>query len=138
MYATDVIWVILTVAEDGTMALTQQLSHLSELGAPPRLGDTNLNPFGPTSRQSSQTLFQVRPDKFCSSLNVKLLVKSYLLLCNVALAEDTISLSYMHFMVFHVALSDIISSLFVFRMLQVSTYTSDDIALNSKQRLKKR
>ena len=66
MYATDVIWVILTVAEDGTMALTQQLSHLSELGSPPRLGDTNLNPFGPTSRQSSQTLFQVRPEKFCS------------------------------------------------------------------------
>jgi len=57
-YFGDVIWVILTVAEDGTMALTQQLSHLSELGAPPRLGDTNLNPFGPTSRQSSQTLFQ--------------------------------------------------------------------------------
>jgi len=106
MYATDVIWVILTVAEDGTMALTQQLSHLSELGAPPRLGDTNLNPFGPTSRQSSQTLFQVRPDKFCSSLNVKLLVKSYLLLCIVALAEDTISLFYIHIMVFHVALSD--------------------------------
>jgi len=37
----------------------------------------------------------------------------YLLLCNVALAEDTVSLSYMHFMVFHVALSDIICSLFV-------------------------
>jgi hypothetical protein len=73
------------------MALTQQLSHLSELGAPPRLGDTNLNPFGPTSRQSSQTLFQVRPDNFCSSLNVKLLVKSYLSLCNAALAEEVLS-----------------------------------------------
>lgn len=85
MCETDVIWVILTVAEDGTMALTQQLSHLSELGAPPRLGDTNLNPFGPTSRQSSQTLFQVRPDKFCSTLNVKLLFRSYLLLCSVLL-----------------------------------------------------
>lgn len=57
-YFGDVIWVILTVAEGGTMALTQQLSHLSELGASPRLDEMNLNPFGPTSRPSSQTLFQ--------------------------------------------------------------------------------
>lgn len=72
LYETDVIWVILTVAEDGTMALTQQLSHLSELGAPPRLDDTNLNPFGPTSRPSSQTLFQVRTYRFCYTFTAKL------------------------------------------------------------------
>jgi hypothetical protein len=59
LYKTDVIWAILTVAEGGTMALTQQLSHFSELGASPRLDETNFNPFGPTSRPS-QTLFQVR------------------------------------------------------------------------------
>lgn len=57
-YFGDVIWVILTVAEGGTMALTQQLSHLSELGASPRMDETNINPFGPISRTSSQTLFQ--------------------------------------------------------------------------------
>lgn len=56
----DVIWVILTVAEGGTMALTQQLSHLSELGSPPRAEETTLNPFGGVvNLPSSQTLFQV-------------------------------------------------------------------------------
>jgi hypothetical protein len=69
LYETDVIWVILTVAEGGTMALTQQLSHFSELGgASPRLDETNLNPFGPTSRPSSQTLFQVRAFYFNFSI----------------------------------------------------------------------
>ncbi|KAJ9584172.1 hypothetical protein L9F63_021469 [Diploptera punctata] len=57
-YFGDVIWVILTVAEGGTLALTQQLSHLSDLGSSPRMDETNINPFGPTSRPSSQTLFQ--------------------------------------------------------------------------------
>lgn len=45
-YFGEVIWVILTVAEGGTLALTQQLSHLSDLGAspPPNVPHT-LNPF---------------------------------------------------------------------------------------------
>ncbi|CAG2068585.1 unnamed protein product [Timema podura] len=58
MGSKDVIWVILTVAEGGTMALTQQLTHLSELGASPRVDETNLNPFGHSNRPSSQSLFQ--------------------------------------------------------------------------------
>nr|CAD7394396.1 unnamed protein product [Timema cristinae]CAD7425583.1 unnamed protein product [Timema monikensis] len=57
-YFGDVIWVILTVAEGGTMALTQQLTHLNELGASPRVDETNLNPFGHSNRPSSQSLFQ--------------------------------------------------------------------------------
>ncbi|KAJ1525902.1 hypothetical protein ONE63_009091 [Megalurothrips usitatus] len=56
-YFGDVIWVILTVAEGGTLALTQQLSHLSDLGAsPPPAVPHMLNPF--TRLSSSQNVFQ--------------------------------------------------------------------------------
>ncbi|XP_047003246.1 protein ILRUN [Schistocerca americana] len=55
-YFGDVIWVIVTVAEGGTMALTQQLSHLNDLGSPLRqVNHSSLNPFGPSP---TQTLFQ--------------------------------------------------------------------------------
>lgn len=60
-YFGDVIWVILTVAEGGTLALTQQLSHLSDLGAsPPLHGSHPLNPFQPTFTRlaSSHNVFQ--------------------------------------------------------------------------------
>ena len=49
---------ILTVAEGGTMALTQQLSHFNELGSSPRNNESQVNPFGSPNRPS-QTLFQV-------------------------------------------------------------------------------
>lgn len=49
---------ILTVAEGGTLALTQQLSHLSDLGAsPPSNGPHSLNPFSRLA--SSHNIFQV-------------------------------------------------------------------------------
>jgi len=48
-YFGDTIWVILTVAEGGTLALTQQLSHLHELGSSPRSNNL-LNPFHPTNQ----------------------------------------------------------------------------------------
>lgn len=50
---------ILTVAEGGTMALTQQLSHFNELGSSPRNNDSQVNPFGSPNRPSQTTLFQV-------------------------------------------------------------------------------
>jgi len=43
-YFGDPLWAIITVVEEGTMALTQQLSHLSDLGSSP-VGSAPLNPF---------------------------------------------------------------------------------------------
>ncbi|RZC40084.1 C6orf106 -like protein, partial [Asbolus verrucosus] len=45
-YFGDPMWVIVTVVEEGTMALTQQLSHFTELGASPATQVTH-NPFIP-------------------------------------------------------------------------------------------
>ncbi|XP_065352987.1 protein ILRUN [Cloeon dipterum] len=54
----DTIWVVITVADGGTLALTQQMTHFSDLGAPaPRVEAPN--PFSPLhSSQPSQPLFQ--------------------------------------------------------------------------------
>ncbi|XP_059480983.1 protein ILRUN [Neocloeon triangulifer] len=58
-YFGDTIWVVITVADGGTLALTQQLTHLSDLGSSP-LGMSNVpNPFTPfLQNQPSQPLFQ--------------------------------------------------------------------------------
>lgn len=45
-YFGDHMWVIVTVVEEGTIALTNQLSHFNELGAPPPSANT-YNPFSP-------------------------------------------------------------------------------------------
>lgn len=39
------MWVILAVVEEGTMALTQQLSHFSDLGSVPPPAPLTINPF---------------------------------------------------------------------------------------------
>ncbi|EEB11508.1 chromosome 6 open reading frame 106, isoform A, putative [Pediculus humanus corporis] len=45
-YFGDVIWVILTVVDNNELeGLTQQLSHLSDLGSPPRTQGSQINPF---------------------------------------------------------------------------------------------
>lgn len=44
-YFGDPLWVIATVVEEGTIALSEQLSHLSELGSPPTV-PIPVNPFG--------------------------------------------------------------------------------------------
>ncbi|KAL0273280.1 UNVERIFIED_CONTAM: hypothetical protein PYX00_005989 [Menopon gallinae] len=57
----DIIWVILTVTDSTLDGLTQQLSHLSDLGSPPRTQGSQMNPFnssesflqGPVQHQSS-------------------------------------------------------------------------------------
>ncbi|XP_060523624.1 protein ILRUN [Cylas formicarius] len=46
-YFGDPMWAILTVVEQGTIELTEQLSHFSELGAIPPLPSQVLNPFVP-------------------------------------------------------------------------------------------
>ncbi|KAH1022692.1 hypothetical protein HUJ04_012051 [Dendroctonus ponderosae] len=46
-YFGDPMWVILTVVEQGTIELTEQLSHFSELGAIPPLVPQVPNPFIP-------------------------------------------------------------------------------------------
>jgi len=46
----ETIWVILTVAEGGTLALTQQLTHFNALGSV-LPNSTSLNPFANTSTQ---------------------------------------------------------------------------------------
>ncbi|KAK5650699.1 hypothetical protein RI129_001728 [Pyrocoelia pectoralis] len=43
-YFGDPLWAIITVVEEGTMALTQQLSHFSDLGSS-NLGTVSINPF---------------------------------------------------------------------------------------------
>lgn len=43
-YFGDPLWAIITVVEEGTMALTQQLSHFSDLGSSP-VGTVPVNPF---------------------------------------------------------------------------------------------
>ena len=43
-YFGDPLWAIITVVEEGTMALTQQLSHFSDLGSS-NLGTVPTNPF---------------------------------------------------------------------------------------------
>lgn len=48
------MWVIVTVVEEGTMALTQQLSHFSELGALPPINVPN-NPFIPQRSHIEQS-----------------------------------------------------------------------------------
>lgn len=45
-YFGDPVWAIVTVVEEGTIALTEQLSHLSELGSSP-VQAVPVNPFGP-------------------------------------------------------------------------------------------
>lgn len=56
-FVSDIIWVILTVCEDGsTSELTNQLLHLSAIGsAPPRDQNRCINPFS----TPSHTHFQV-------------------------------------------------------------------------------
>lgn len=45
-FVSDVIWVILTVIDNNELdGLTQQLSHLSDLGSPPRTQGSQVNPF---------------------------------------------------------------------------------------------
>nr|CAG4652138.1 EOG090X0CQ9 [Triops cancriformis] len=51
-YFGETIWVILCVAEGGTMAVTQQLSHFSALGSPGKHNQPK-NPFAPQSDQRS-------------------------------------------------------------------------------------
>ena len=46
VHVADPMWVIVTVVEEGTMALTQQLSSFSELGASPQ-PEVAHNPFIP-------------------------------------------------------------------------------------------
>lgn len=43
-YFGDPVWAIVTVVEEGTMALTEQLQHLSELGSQPS-STVQVNPF---------------------------------------------------------------------------------------------
>lgn len=50
----DTIWVILTVTDSTLDGLTQQLSHLSDLGSPPRTQGSQMNPFN-----SSESFLQV-------------------------------------------------------------------------------
>lgn len=45
----EVIWVIITVAEGGLLALTQQMSQLTELGATLHVENPPLNPFAPNN-----------------------------------------------------------------------------------------
>ncbi|XP_044258652.1 protein ILRUN [Tribolium madens] len=53
-YFGDPMWVIVTVVEEGTMALTQQLSSFSELGASPP-AQVAYNPFIPQRSHLEQT-----------------------------------------------------------------------------------
>lgn len=48
------MWVIVTVVEEGTMALTQQLSHMTELGSSPPQ-EMNHNPFVPQRSHLEQS-----------------------------------------------------------------------------------
>lgn len=50
---SETMWVILAVVEEGTMALTQQLSHLSDLGSAPLQSVDPMNPFVPQRSHSS-------------------------------------------------------------------------------------
>lgn len=54
MRYSDPMWVIVTVVEEGTMALTQQLSSFSELGASPP-AHVAYNPFIPNRSHLEQT-----------------------------------------------------------------------------------
>lgn len=45
-YFGDPVWAIVTVVEEGTMALTHQLQHLRELGSQPA-NSIQVNPFTP-------------------------------------------------------------------------------------------
>lgn len=47
----DTMWVILAVVEEGTMALTQQLSHFSDLGSVPPPSPVTMNPFNQQQQQ---------------------------------------------------------------------------------------
>lgn len=51
------MWVIVSVVEEGTMALTQQLSHLTDLGSSPPSTLGSYNPF--IQQRSHSAHFQV-------------------------------------------------------------------------------
>lgn len=59
-YFGDTIWMVVQVDQGGTLALTQQLSHLSDLGTPIPQEAPRPNPFSPQMATSptSQSLFQ--------------------------------------------------------------------------------
>ncbi|GAB6030007.1 hypothetical protein CHUAL_005699 [Chamberlinius hualienensis] len=60
-YFGDVIWVIVTVAEDGVLSLTQQMSRFSDLGTSPKdltmgVGTTIVMPNGITTTTNSNSM----------------------------------------------------------------------------------
>jgi hypothetical protein len=57
---SDTIWVILSVAEGGTLALTQQLTHFNALGSVIPIGSP-FNPFAAQNVGRPQHLHQVCP-----------------------------------------------------------------------------
>ena len=57
-YCLDTIWVILSVAEGGTLALTQQLTHFNALGSVIPLASP-YNPFAAQNVGRPQHLHQV-------------------------------------------------------------------------------
>lgn len=58
MFLLDTIWVILSVAEGGTLALTQQLTHFNALGSVIPIGPP-FNPFAAQNVGRAQHLHQV-------------------------------------------------------------------------------
>ncbi|CAG9827605.1 unnamed protein product [Diabrotica balteata] len=60
-YFGDPMWVIVTVVEEGTVALTNQLSHFNELGALPP-PTSNYNPFSPHQIHIGHTPDTAPPD----------------------------------------------------------------------------
>lgn len=57
-FHSDTIWVILSVAEGGTLALTQQLTHFNALGSVIPIGSP-FNPFAAQNVGRPQHLHQV-------------------------------------------------------------------------------
>lgn len=58
VFLLDTIWVILSVAEGGTLALTQQLTHFNALGSVIPIGPP-FNPFAAQNVGRAQHLHQV-------------------------------------------------------------------------------
>lgn len=61
----DPMWVILTVVEQGTIELTEQLSHFNELGAIPPLVPQVPNPFIPHYIHRENKVLNLRGRKGC-------------------------------------------------------------------------
>ncbi|XP_066247249.1 protein ILRUN isoform X1 [Euwallacea similis] len=64
-YFGDPMWAILTVVEQGTIELTEQLSHFNELGAIPPLMPQVPNPFVPHTFHRDNKQDSAPPDEMC-------------------------------------------------------------------------